>query len=73
MYNILKGVIGEVRCGFLRIYVHTPYSVVFLLYPPALAPIKISFGAVWCGAVWCDSYGFVGEAYTPNDSTLLDP
>ena len=51
MYNILGGVIGEVRCSFLRIYVHTPYSMVFLLYSPAPAPIKIGFGAVRCGSV----------------------
>ena len=54
-----RGVIGEVRCGavqcgFLRIYALTPYSAVFLLHAPALAPIKIGFGAVWCGVVWCD-------------------
>ena len=46
-----RGVIGEVQCGFLRIYVPTPYSTVFLLHAPTPAPIKISFGAVWCGAV----------------------
>ena len=40
------------RCGFLWIYVPTPYSVVFLLYAPA--PIKIGFGAVQYGLVWCD-------------------
>ena len=51
MYNILGGVIGEVRCSFLRIYVHTPYSMVFLLYSPAPVPIKIGFGAVRCGSV----------------------
>ena len=52
-YNILKGVIGEVRCSFLRIYAPTPYSAVFLLYVPAPtpAPIKIGFGAVRYGAV----------------------
>jgi hypothetical protein len=49
----IRGVIGEVRCGFLRIYAPTPYSVVFLLHAPAPAPIKISFGAVRCGLVWC--------------------
>ena len=46
-----RGVIGEVRCGFLRIYAPTPYSAVFLLHAPAPAPIKIGFGAVWCGVV----------------------
>jgi hypothetical protein len=48
-----RGVIGEVRCGFLRIYAPTPYSVVFLLHAPAPAPIKIGFGAVRsCGLGW---------------------
>ena len=41
-----RGVIGEVRCGFLWIYAPTPYSAVFLLHAPAPAPIKIGFGAV---------------------------
>jgi hypothetical protein len=44
-----RGVIGEVRCGFLRIYAPTPYSAVFLLHALALAPIKIDFGVVRCG------------------------
>ena len=50
-----RGVIGELRCGFLRIYVSTPYSAVFLLHTPAPAPapIKIGFGAVRFGLVWC--------------------
>jgi hypothetical protein len=50
-----RGVIGEVRCGFLWIYAPTPYSEVFLLHAPAPAPapIKIGFGAVRCGLVWC--------------------
>jgi hypothetical protein len=50
-----RGVIGEVRCGFLRIYALTPYSAIFLLHAstPALVPIKISFGAVRFGLVWC--------------------
>ena len=48
-----RGVIGEVRCGFLRIYASTPYSAVFLLHALAHAPIKIGFGAVRCGLVWC--------------------
>ena len=43
---ITKGVIGEVRCSFLRIYAPTSYSVVFLLHAPAPAPIKISLSAV---------------------------
>ena len=41
------------RCGFLRIYAPTPYSVVFLLHAPAPAPIKIGFGAVRFGLVRC--------------------
>jgi hypothetical protein len=48
---LVRGVIGEVRCGFLWIYAPTPYSAVFLLHASAPAPIKIGFGAVWCGAV----------------------
>ena len=48
---INRGVIGEVRCGFIWIYAPTPYSAVFLLHAPA--PIKIGFGAVRCGLVWC--------------------
>jgi hypothetical protein len=53
-----RGVIGEVRCGFLRIYALTPYSAVFLLHAPVPAPIKIGFGAVRfvlvrsCGLDW---------------------
>ena len=35
------GAIGEVRCSFLRIYIPTPYSTVFLLHAPVPAPIKI--------------------------------
>ena len=60
---IFRGVIGEVRCGFLLIYAPTPYSAVFLLHAPtpAPAPIKIGFGAMRCGSCGC-----VGEAYTPN-------
>jgi hypothetical protein len=49
-----RGVIGEVRCGFLRIYAPTPYSAVFLLHAPAPAPIKIGFGTVRRGLVWYD-------------------
>ena len=48
-----RGVIGEVRCGFLRIYAPTPYSAVFLFYAPAPAPTKIGLGAVRCGLMWC--------------------
>ena len=48
-----RGVIGEVRCGFLRIYAPTPYSAVFLLHVPRPAPIKIRFGMVRCGLMWC--------------------
>ena len=50
-----RGVIGELRYGFLRIYAPTPYSAVFLLHAHALAPtpIKIGFGAVRFGLVWC--------------------
>ena len=48
---IFRGVIGEVRYGFLLIYAPTPYSAVFLLHALAPAPIKIGFVAVWCGLV----------------------
>jgi hypothetical protein len=48
-----RGVIGEVRCGFLRIYAPTPSSAVFLLHASAPAPIKIGFGMARCSAVWC--------------------
>ena len=51
--TIYRSVIGEVRCGFLRIYAPTPYSAVFLLHAPAPAPIKIGFGAARCGLVRC--------------------
>ena len=50
---LTRGVIGEVRCGFLRIYAPTPYSAVFLLHAPAPVFIKIGFGAVWFGLVRC--------------------
>ena len=44
---IIRGVICEVRCRFLWIYVPTPYSAVFLLHAPTPVPIKIGFGMVW--------------------------
>ena len=44
-----RGVIGEMRWNFLRIYAPIPYSTVFLLHTPASAPIKIGFGAVRFG------------------------
>ena len=46
-----RGVISEVRCGFLWIYAPTPYSAVFLFHALAPAPTKIGLGAVRCGAV----------------------
>ena len=53
-----KGVIGEVQCGFLRIYAPTPYSAVFLLHAhaptPVPASIKIGFDAVRFGLVQCN-------------------
>ena len=48
-YNILKGIIGEVRYGFFWIYAPTPYSAVFLLHALTPAPIKIGFKAVRFG------------------------
>ena len=69
-----RGVIGEVRCGFLWIYAPTPYSAVFLLHTPAPTPIKIGFGEVRCSLVWCgvsavlrfglDSFG--SDCASPN-------
>jgi hypothetical protein len=51
--TLARGVIGEVWCGFLRIYAPTPYSAVFLLYASAPAPMKIGFGAVrFCVVRW---------------------
>ena len=50
---LVRGVIGEVRCGFLQIYALTPYSAVFLLYAPASASIKIGFGTVQFCLVRC--------------------
>ena len=50
-----RDIIGEVQCGFLRIYTPTPYSAVFLLHELAPAPIKIGFGAVQygvCAVLW---------------------
>ncbi len=56
-----KGVIGEVWCGFLRIYAPTPYSVVFLLPAPAPAPndrfwrsaVRYICGlTVWARLIW---------------------
>ena len=61
IYVLPRGVIDEMRYSFLRIYAPTSYSMVFLLYAPAPAPIKVGFSAVRCG-----SYGCVGEAYTPS-------
>jgi hypothetical protein len=52
-HHAIRGVIGEVRCGFLQIYAPTSYSAVFLLHAPALASIKIGFGAVRFGLVRC--------------------
>ena len=60
-YNILKGIIGEVRYGFFWIYAPTPYSAVFLLHAPTPAPIKIGYSTVRCNSCGC-----VGEAYTPK-------
>ena len=56
---LVRGVIGEVQCGFLRIFAPTPYSTVFLLYAPVPAPIKIDFDAVLCdvGGFGLDSFG----------------
>ena len=51
---LTRGVIGEVRYGFLRIYEPKPYSTIFLLHAPAPAPIKIGFGMVRFGLVRCD-------------------
>ena len=75
----LRGVIGEVRCDFLRIYAPIPYSAVFLLYAPAPAPMKIGFGVVRCGLVWCgvgvvlrfglDSFG----SYWASPNVNLNP
>jgi hypothetical protein len=48
---IFRGVIGEVRCGFLLIYAPTPYSAVFLLHAPTPASIKIGFVMVRCALV----------------------
>ena len=53
----LRGVIGEVRCDFLRIYAPTPYCVVFLLHTSAPASIKIGFGTMRFGLVRCDVGG----------------
>jgi hypothetical protein len=39
----------KVRCDFLRIYVLISYSVIFLLYTLASAPIKIGFDTVRYG------------------------
>ena len=50
-YNILEGVIGEVRCGFFLIYVPTLYNAVFLLHALVPVPIKIGFDAVRCSAM----------------------
>ena len=50
------------QCGFLRIYVSTLYSVAFLLYAHAPAPIKIDYDAVWCS--FCDFLDCIDEAYT---------
>ena len=58
-------------CGavfFWFMHALTPYSAVFILHPPAPAPIKINFGAVRWGAVQCDSCSCVDEAYTPIHS-----
>ena len=52
--TVIRGVIGEVQCGFLRIYTPTPYNAVFLLHTPAPTPIKIGFGAVQFGLVRCN-------------------
>ena len=54
----IRGVIGKVRCDFLRIYAPIPYSAVFLLHAPV--PIKIGFGTVQCGLVQCGLAVWVG-------------
>ena len=58
----IRGVIDEVRCGFFWIYALTPYSMVFLLYAFASAPMKIGFGLVRsCGLGWTH-LGRIGPA-----------
>jgi hypothetical protein len=60
LLTIKHVIIGEPRCGFLRIYAPTPYSAFFLLHAPTPALIKIGFGTVryrcglvvWAGLIW---------------------
>jgi hypothetical protein len=71
---VVRGLIGEVRCGFLRIYACTPYNAIFLLHVPTLAPIKIGFGTVRCGLVWygIDAVlGFGLDSFGSNWANLI--
>ena len=62
-----KGVISEVRCGFLLIYASTPDIAVFLLHTPALAPIKIGLTRCGIGAVlWFGLDSFGSDWTSPN-------
>ena len=54
----IKGVIGEVQYSFLQIYAPTLYSAVLPLHVHAPAPIKISFGSIWCGVGAVLRFGF---------------
>jgi hypothetical protein len=72
--TITRGVIGEVRYGFLRIYAPTPYSAVFLLHAPAPTLIKIGFGAVRCSVGAVLRFGLVSfgsDWASPNVSLNL--
>ena len=62
-----RGVIGEVRCGFLRIYAPTPYSTVFLLHALASAPIKIGFSTMRFGLMRSCGLGWIG----PTQMSIL--
>ena len=69
-----RGVIGEVRCGFLWIYAPIPYSAVFLLHAPAPASIKIGFGTVRCGVGAVLRFGldsFASDWACPNVNLIL--
>ena len=48
---LIRSVIGEIWYSFLRIFAPIPYNTIFILHAhaPALAPIKIGFGAMQCG------------------------
>ena len=64
-YNILKGIIGEVRCSFLRIYTPTSYSAVsYYMHLHLLTSILMPCGVGAILRFELDSFGW--DWISPN-------